>query len=65
MNTPYELVYGKQVLLSIEFQIKTLKISVQLGLDLLKSQHQHLLQLNELDEFWRDRVQQNILVRQQ
>eukprot|EP00253_Pinus_taeda_P032804 PITA_32804 len=33
-NSPYELVYGKQVLLPIEFQIKTFRIAVQLGLDL-------------------------------
>ena len=33
-HTPYELVYGKQVLLPIEFQIKTFRTIVQLGLDL-------------------------------
>lgn len=32
--TRYELVYGKQVLLSIEFQIKTFRRAMQLGLDL-------------------------------
>ena len=33
-HTPYELGYEKQVLLPIEFQIKTFRIAVQLGLDL-------------------------------
>ena len=33
-HTPYELVYGKQVLFPIEFQIQTFKMAVQLGLDL-------------------------------
>ena len=33
-HTPYELLYGKQVLLPIEFQIKTFRTVVQLGLDL-------------------------------
>ena len=33
-HTPYELVYGKQVMFPIEFQIKTFKMAVQLGLDL-------------------------------
>jgi len=33
-HTPYELVYRKQVLLPIEFQIKTFKTTVQLGVDL-------------------------------
>ena len=56
-HTPYELVYGKQVLLPIEFQVKTYRIAVQLGLDLSEAQQQRLLQLNELDEFQRDVVQ--------
>ena len=64
-HTPYELVYGKQVLLPIEFQIKTFKTIIQLGLDLSEAQQQRLLQLNELDEFRRDVVQQNILIQQQ
>jgi hypothetical protein len=33
-HTPYELVYGKQVLLPIEFQIKTFRIVVQVGMNL-------------------------------
>jgi len=32
--TRYELVYGKHVLLPIEFQINTSRTAVQLGLDL-------------------------------
>ena len=55
-HTPYELVYDKQVLLPIEFQIKTFRTVVQLGLNLYEAQQQHLLQLNELDEFRRDVV---------
>lgn len=37
-HTPYDLVYRKQVILLIEFQIKTFRIFVQLGLDLLEAQ---------------------------
>jgi hypothetical protein len=33
-HTPYELVYGKQVLLPIEFQVKTFRTTMQLGMDL-------------------------------
>jgi len=33
-NTPYELIYGKQVLLPIEFQVKTFRIAAQLGMNL-------------------------------
>lgn len=33
-HTPYELVYGKQVLFPIEFQVKTYRVATQLGMDL-------------------------------
>eukprot|EP00253_Pinus_taeda_P036172 PITA_36172 len=53
-HTPYELVYGKQALFRIEFQIKTFKMEVQLGLDLLEAQKHRLEQPNELDEIRQD-----------
>lgn len=37
-HTSYELVYGKQVLFPIEFQIKTFKTTIKLGLDLSEAQ---------------------------
>jgi len=39
-HTPYELVYGKQVLLPIEFQERTFHIVAQLGLDLDEAEKQ-------------------------
>eukprot|EP00253_Pinus_taeda_P027739 PITA_27739 len=48
--TPYELVYGKKALLSIEFEFNTLRMAVQLGLDLSHAQKERLLHLNGLDE---------------
>eukprot|EP00253_Pinus_taeda_P009607 PITA_09607 len=48
--TPYELVYGKKALLSIEFDYNTLRVAAQLDLDLSHAQRERLLQLNELDE---------------
>ena len=33
-HTPYELVFGKQILLPIEFQIYTFRLEAELGLDL-------------------------------
>ena len=33
-RTPYDLVYGRQVILPIEFQVKTFCMVVQLGMDL-------------------------------
>eukprot|EP00253_Pinus_taeda_P014756 PITA_14756 len=48
--TPYELVYGKKALLSIEFEYNTLRVAAQLDLDLSHAQREMLLQLNGLDE---------------
>jgi len=48
--TPYELVYGKKALLSIEFEYNTLRVAAQLDLDLNHAQREILLQLNGLDE---------------
>jgi hypothetical protein len=36
--TPCELVYGKQVVLLIEFQINTLRIAVQVGMDIWEAE---------------------------
>eukprot|EP00253_Pinus_taeda_P024123 PITA_24123 len=48
--TPYELVYGKKALLSIEFEYNKLRMAAQLDLDLSHAQKERLLQLNGLDE---------------
>jgi transposase InsO family protein len=56
-HTPYELVYRKQVLLPIEFQVRTFCIAVELGLNLDEAQKQRALQLNELDEIRQDAIQ--------
>ena len=63
--TPYELVYGKQVLLPIEFQLKTFRMAAQVGLDLSKARQQRILQLNELDETRENALQHTILVQEQ
>ena len=60
--TPYQLVYGKQVLLPIEFQVKTFCTAAQLSLDLDEAQEQRLMQLNELDEIRQDAVQRTVLI---
>ena len=49
--TPYELVYWKKTLLSIEFEYNTLRMATQLDLDLSHSQKERLCQLNGLEEF--------------
>ena len=46
--------YGKQVLLPIEFQVKTFHMAAQLGMNLDEAQKQRILQINELDEIRQD-----------
>eukprot|EP00253_Pinus_taeda_P030152 PITA_30152 len=48
--TPYELVYGKKVLLSIEFEYNTLRMAALLDLDLSHAQQERFMKLNGLDE---------------
>jgi hypothetical protein len=64
-HTPYELVYGKQVLLPIEFQIKTFRTTSKLGMDLSDAQQQRITQLNELDEIRQDDIQHTTIIQQQ
>eukprot|EP00253_Pinus_taeda_P001935 PITA_01935 len=47
---PYELVYEKKALLSIEFKYNKLRVAAQLDLDLSHAQRERLLQLNGLDK---------------
>jgi len=64
-HTPYELVFGKQILLPIEFQIRTFRLAAELGLDLSEAQKQRVMQLNELGEIRQDVIQRTILVKNQ
>jgi len=61
---PYEMEYGKQVLLPIEFQISTYRLAVELGMDLNEAQQQRMMQVNELDEVRQDALQQTTRVQQ-
>jgi hypothetical protein len=64
-HTPYELVFGKQILLPIEFQVHTFLLAAELGLDLSEAQKQRVMQLNELGEMRQDALQRTILVQNQ
>ena len=48
------MVYGKEILLPIEFQISTYRLAAELGMDLNEAQRQNMMQLNELYEFIQD-----------
>ena len=41
--TPYQLVYAKQVLLPIEFQIHTFKFASDLGVDIFEAQKERIM----------------------
>ena len=64
-TSPYELVYGKNPLFPIEFEIKTLRTTLQVNLDLATTQKQRLNQLNELEEKWLAVIQQIDIIQQQ
>jgi hypothetical protein len=57
-------VYEKQVLLPIEFQIKTFRTAVQVGMNLDEAHQQRLLQLNELDEVRKESLQRTTLIQE-
>eukprot|EP00253_Pinus_taeda_P035245 PITA_35245 len=44
--TPYDLVYGKKALLSIDFEYNNLRMATQWDLDATRAQQERLLQLN-------------------
>ena len=60
--SPYELVYGKNGVFPIEFEIKTLKKSIEANLDLTEAERNRLGQLNELDEKHTVVVHQTMLI---
>eukprot|EP00253_Pinus_taeda_P008492 PITA_08492 len=63
--SPYQLVYGKEALLPIEFQIQTYRLAAQLGMDLTEAQQQRIMELNQLDEKRQQEIEQTTLVQQQ
>ena len=62
---PYQLVYGKEVMLPIEFKIHAYKLAAKLGLELSEALQQRVMQLNELDEIRQQAVQHTLLVQHQ
>lgn len=63
--TPYQLVYGKQVLLLIEFQMHTYKFAVDLGMKLDEAEKERITQLNQLDEIKQQSLQHTQIIQQQ
>ena len=63
--SPYELVYGKNSLFSIDFEIETLRTTLHVNLDLATKHMQWLNQLNEKNEKRLDVIQQTYIIQQQ
>ena len=63
--SPYQLVFGKEPIFPIEFEIQTLRTAQEVGLDLTEAQINRLQQINELDEIWLLALQQTTLIQQQ
>ena len=63
--SPYQLVFGKQPIFPIEFEIQTLRTAQEVGLDLSEAQINRLQQINELDEIRLSALQNTALIQQQ
>lgn len=48
--SPYQLVFGRKHIFAFEFEIKTLRTTQEVGLDLTEAQAKRIQQINELDE---------------
>ena len=59
---PYQLVFGKEPIFPIEFEIQTLRTAQKMGLNLDEAQAKRLQQLNELDEIRLSALQHTSLI---
>jgi transposase InsO family protein len=63
--SPYHLVFGKEPIFPIEFEIKTLRMAQESVLDIMKAHTHHLQHLNELDEARLFALQRTCVIQQQ
>ena len=63
--SPYQLVFGKDPIFPIEFEIQTLRIAQEVGMDLNEAQINKLHQINELDESRLSSLQHTALIKKQ
>eukprot|EP00253_Pinus_taeda_P027832 PITA_27832 len=59
---PYQLMFGKQPIFPIEFEIETLRTAQEVGLDLTEAQTNRLQHINELDEIRLSALQHTALI---
>ena len=63
--SPYQLVFGKEPIFPIEFEIQTLRTAQEVSLDLNEARINRLQQINELDEIRLSALQHTALIQQQ
>eukprot|EP00253_Pinus_taeda_P012550 PITA_12550 len=61
----YQLLFGKEPIFPIEFEIQTLRTTQEVGLDLNEAQINRLQQINELDEIWLSTLQHTASIQKQ
>eukprot|EP00253_Pinus_taeda_P022690 PITA_22690 len=64
-HSPYQLVFGKEPIFPIEFEIRTLRTSQEVGLNLNEAQTSRLQKINKLDEIRISALQRTTLIQQQ
>lgn len=62
--SPYKLVFGKEPIFPIEFEIQKLRIAHEVQLDLNEAHINRLQQINELDEIWLLALQHTAIIQQ-
>ena len=60
--SPYQLVFGKEPIFPIEFEIQTLRTTQEVGLNLNEAQINRLQQINDLDEIRLSALQHTTLI---
>eukprot|EP00253_Pinus_taeda_P026620 PITA_26620 len=61
-HSPYQLMFEKQPIFPIEFEIQTLRTTQEVGLNLTEAQTNRLQQINELDEIRLSALQHTALI---
>lgn len=60
--SPYELVFGKTLIMHIEFELKTLRITLEVGINLSEAERIRVLPLNWLDEIRMEALQHTKMI---
>ncbi len=59
--TPFEIMYGKSIVILVELKYKKMRTTLELGMELTIAQQDNILSLNNLDE-WRSALNNTKLI---